>query len=61
MNYSPVQVAAHTENCEPDAETVIDDLASVLARVGDLPVTTSGAKQAQRELFELWAAAVRRP
>ncbi len=59
MNYSPVQLAAHKENSDPDAVTVLDDLASVMARVADLPVSTNGAKQAQRELFELWQAADR--
>ncbi len=56
MNYSPVQLAARKEQSEPDAVTVLDDLAAVLSRVGDLPVSTNGAKQAQRELFELWEA-----
>ncbi len=61
MNYSPVQLAAHKENSEPCAADALENLASALERVADLPVTTNGAKQAQRELFELWAAAVRRP
>ena len=56
MNYSPVQVAAHQEQNEPEAAATLEDLASVLARVADLPVSTNGAKQAQRELFQLWQA-----
>ncbi len=56
MNYSPVQLAARKEKSEPDAVDVLDGLASALERVADLPVSTNGAKQAQRELFEIWEA-----
>ena len=59
MNYSPVQLAAHKEASTPDAVAAMKNLASALECVADLPVSSNGAKQAQRELFELWEAADR--